>query len=58
MRGLASRGGCEPAQQYFGDIQGVLSIHFSLSGIPCAALRKQGLKKLAGDAKFDVCGHW
>jgi hypothetical protein len=36
----------------------VLDIGFALSDISCSALRHEGGKKAAGDAKFYVGGHW
>ena len=55
---LALRGGGEAAQQYLCDIQRMLDIYLTLSGVSGVVLRHQDLKKLAGNTEFHVSGHW
>lgn len=58
LAGLALGGSGEAAQEYFCDIQRVLDIYLTLSGVSGVVLRHQDLKELAGDTEFHVCGHW
>jgi len=52
-------GGCgETTHQRRRNIKGVLNVGFALSDISCSALRHEGGKKAAGDAKLYVGGHW
>lgn len=55
---LPCRGCCEPAHQRGCDIKSVLDIGFALGDISRLALRDEGGKKAAGDAKFYVGRHW
>ncbi|UEQ16131.1 hypothetical protein [Xanthomonas phaseoli] len=48
----------EPAKKRGGDIKGMLDIGFALGDISGSALRYEGGKKAAGDAKFYVGRHW
>lgn len=55
---LPGRGSGEPAHESSRHIQGVLDVGFAISDISGPALRHEGRKKAAGDAKFYVSGHW
>ena len=58
MLHLAGRGRGKPAHQRGRHIEGMLDINFALGDISGFALRHQGGKKAAGNAKFYMGGHW
>lgn len=55
---LTGRRRSKPARQRGRYIEGMLDINFALGDISGFALRHQGRKKTAGDAKFYMGGHW
>ncbi|WP_329768179.1 hypothetical protein [Stenotrophomonas muris] len=55
---LTSRGRGKPAHQRGRHIEGMLDINLALCDVSCLALRDEGRKKTAGDAKFYMGGHW
>jgi len=55
---LPGRGSGEPAHESSRHIEGMLDIGFALGDISGPALRHEGRKKAARDAKFYIGRHW